>query len=221
MAVKKVLEFDSLYLEFDLHRVLQDIYMKCEQGEVVGLLGRNGSGKSCLMQIVFGSMKAYQQSVRINGEYLLDTNISKGLIQYLPQESFIPKSLKVKTALRHYNISITDFLNTFPHFATKLNDSIDELSGGEVRLLEIFMILKRKGLFCILDEPFSNLMPLHIEKVLQLIESSKANKGIIITDHLYSYLIEASDRMYLLQNGKTYPVKNADQLIKFGYLPDR
>lgn len=221
MAVKNVLEFDSLYLEFGLHKVLQDVYMKCEQGEVVGLLGRNGSGKSCLMNIVFGSMKAYQESVRINGEYLLNTNIRKGLIQYLPQESFIPKSLKVKTALAHYNIPSADFLHTFPDFATKLTCRVAELSGGEVRLLEIFMILKSKGLFCILDEPFSNLMPLHIEKVLQLIESTKVQKGIIITDHLYSYLIEASDRLYLLQQGKTFPVKNAEELIQYGYLPEK
>lgn len=221
MVVKNVLEFDSLYLEFDLHKVLQDVYMKCEQGEVVGLLGRNGSGKSCLMQIVFGSMRAYQQSVRINGEYVLNTNISKGLIHYLPQESFIPKSLKVKTVIAHYNLSADDLIIAFPNFVSKLNDSIGALSGGEVRLLEIFIILKSKGLFCILDEPFSNLMPLHIEKVLQLIEHCKVNKGIIITDHLYSYLIEASGRLYLLQNGKTYPIKNPEELIQYGYLPDK
>jgi lipopolysaccharide export system ATP-binding protein len=88
MVVKNMLEFDSLYLEFGHHRVLQDVYVKCETGEVVGIIGRNGSGKSCLMKIVFGSMKAYMQSVRINGEYVTGSNIRKGLINYLPQESF-------------------------------------------------------------------------------------------------------------------------------------
>jgi ABC-type multidrug transport system ATPase subunit len=218
MALKNVLEFDSLFLEFGLHRVLQDVYVKCEQGEVIGLLGRNGSGKSCLMKIVFGSLKAYQQSVRINGDYLLNTNIKKGLIHYLPQESFIPPFLTIQTVLYHYQLSIDDFLEAFPGFAEKLDTKIEALAGGEIRLLEIFVILNCKGLFCILDEPFSNLMPLHIEKVIQLIHAAKAKKGIILTDHLYQYLLKISDRVYLLNNGKTFAIDNQDKLVQFGYL---
>lgn len=218
MAVKNVLEFDSLFLEFGLHRVLQDVYVKCEQGQVVGLLGRNGSGKSCLMKIVFGSQKAYQQSVRINGEYLLNTNIKKGYIHYLPQESFIPPFLRIQKVLNHYQLSVADFIDAFPHFEGKLDTKIEELAGGEIRLLEIFVILNCKGLFCILDEPFSNLMPLHIEKVIQLIHAAKAKKGIILTDHLYRYLLRISDMVYLLNNGKTFPIDNKDKLVQYGYL---
>jgi ABC-type lipopolysaccharide export system ATPase subunit len=221
MALNNQLVFDSFYLEFGLNRVLQDVYMECSQGEVVGLLGRNGSGKSCLMQIVFGSRKAYQQSVRINGAYLLNSNIRKGLIHYLPQESFIPKSFTVKMALSHYQIPIDELLVAFPHFTNLMNLKIAELAGGDIRLLEIMLILKQKGLFCILDEPFSNLMPLHIEKIMELITASKLDKGIIVTDHLYPYLLKVSNRLYVLQNGKTYSVKNPEELITFGYLPQR
>lgn len=219
MAVKNVLEFDSLYLEFGLHRVLQDVYMRCEQGEVVGLLGRNGSGKSCLMKIVFGSKKAYQQSVRINGAYLLNSNIKKGCIRYLPQESFVPGNLSIQTVLEHYGLSEVDFVFIFPDFAERLHQKMETLAGGEMRLIEIYIILKSEGLFCLLDEPFSNLMPLHIEKVIQLINETKATKGIIITDHLYRYLLETSDSIYLLHNGKTRAVSNKDELIDYGYLP--
>lgn len=218
MAVKNILEFDSLFLEFGYHRVLQDVYVKCEQGQIIGLLGRNGSGKSCLMKIVFGSLKAYQQSVRINGEYLPDTNIRKGLIHYLPQESFIPPFLKIKKVLQHYKISEADFLETFPDFTDRLNAKVEELAGGEIRLLEIFIILNCDGLFCILDEPFSNLMPLHIEKVIKLINEAKTKKGIMLTDHLYRYLLKTSDLIYLLSNGKTFAINNTDQLVQFGYL---
>jgi ABC-type multidrug transport system ATPase subunit len=218
MGVKNILEFDSLFLEFGMNRVLQDVYVKCEQGQVVGLLGRNGSGKSCLMKIVFGSLKAYQQSVRINGEYLLETNIRKGLIHYLPQESFIPPFLTIRKVLYQYQLSADQFVGTFPDFAGRLGSKITELSGGEVRLLEIFVILNREGLFCVLDEPFSNLMPLHIEKVIALIREARLQKGIILTDHMYRYLLKTTDLIYLLSNGKTYPVSNNDQLVQFGYL---
>lgn len=214
-----MLEFDSLYLEFGLHRVLQDVYVKCEQGEVVGLLGRNGSGKSCLMKIVFGSKKAYQQSIRINGKYILNSNIRKGYIHYLPQESFLPGELTVSTVLAFYRLEETPFTKTFPGFANKLKHKIEHFSGGEIRLIEVYVILNMKGLFCILDEPFSNLMPLHIEAVINMIHAAKATKGIIITDHLYRSLIEISNSVYVLSNGKTRLVRNANELIQYGYLP--
>jgi ABC-type multidrug transport system ATPase subunit len=214
-----VLEFDSLYLEFGHQKVLQDVYMKCTEGEAIGLLGRNGSGKSCLMKIVFGSMEAYMQSVRINGEYVTGNNIRKGWINYLPQESFIPPFLTIKKVLQQYGLR-REGLNTFmPELADVHLKKINELSGGERRLLEVYIILKRPSLFSILDEPFSGLMPIHIERVIALINETKATKGIILTDHQYRYLLEVSNRIYLLHEGKTFSIKDKDELIRFGYLP--
>lgn len=216
-----VLEFDSLYLEFGLQKVLQDVYVKCTQGEVVGLLGRNGSGKSCLMKIVFGSRQAYIQSVRINGEYVLGTNIRKGYINYLPQESFIPPFLTVQNVLEQYDVSIAGFCSFVPELSEALSRKVSELSTGEARLLEIYIILMRPSLFSILDEPFSGLMPIHIDRVIGLINSAKASKGIILTDHQYRYLLQVSNRGYLLHQGKTFPIQHRDELLRFGYLPDQ
>lgn len=219
MDIKNTLEFDSLYLEFGLHQVLRDIYMKCAQGEVVGLLGRNGSGKSCLMKIVFGSMAAYQQSVRINGNHL-SPNARQPFIKYLPQQSFVPTHLTISAALKHYQIDIDELLLSFNTFGSKLHIEFGNLSGGDRRLFEVFLILKSNGLFCILDEPFSNLMPLHIDQLTALIHTCKADKGIIITDHQYRYIIPASDRLYFLHQGKTYPIGKKSELLAFGYFPE-
>jgi ABC-type sugar transport system ATPase subunit len=60
------LEADSIQLEFNGRRILSDIYLKCETGRITGLLGRNGEGKSCLMQIIYGTL-ACEKSVRIDG----------------------------------------------------------------------------------------------------------------------------------------------------------
>jgi ABC-type multidrug transport system ATPase subunit len=215
-----MLEFDSLYLEFGHHRVLQDVYVKCETGEVVGIIGRNGSGKSCLMKIVFGSMKAYMQSVRINQTNILQTNIPKGYINYLPQESFLPPFLKVKEALKQYNIDPDDLTRFIPELTDRQNHAINRLSGGEIRLIEVYLILQSPSLFSILDEPFSGLMPIHIERVISLIKQAGIHKGIILTDHQYRYLMPIADKLFLLVNGKTIPVKDSNELIRFGYLPD-
>src|SRR4051812_10014584 len=94
------LDFDSIELSSDERKILSSIYMKCETGKVAGLLGRNGSGKSCMMKVVFGSMASDFKSVRINGERLPDNYLSKRIISYLPQENLIPSFITVRTALK-------------------------------------------------------------------------------------------------------------------------
>ena len=87
-----LLETDSIQLEFDGRRILSDIYIKCETGKITGLLGRNGEGKSCLMKIIYGSLKA-EKSVRIDKTAYYEVYKHPGLLLYLPQYlSMVPAS---------------------------------------------------------------------------------------------------------------------------------
>lgn len=95
-----------------------------------------------------------------------------------------------------------------------------DLSGGHRRLIEIFVILKSTASFVLLDEPFTHIMPVHIDKIKELILREKAGKGILLTDHLHRHVTELSDRLYLLDNGKTWPIKSKEDLYIRGYLPD-
>ena len=216
--MKHVLELDSLYLEYGLHKVLQDVFMKCETGSVVGLLGRNGCGKSSLMKIVFGSLKAYSKCIRIDGVNLLETNINKQEIAFLPQHSIVPSFLKIEEVFKLFQVSIQEFNQAFPDVKWKSTQRVNVLSTGEKRILEIFCILKTTGKFAVLDEPFSYLSPIANERLIALLNQVKLEKGIIITDHAYRYVLEASDQQYLLRNGKTYLIKDLNQLIEFEYL---
>ena len=217
--MKHTLEMDSLYLECGDRRILQDIYVKCETGKVTGILGRNGSGKSCLMKIALGSMKSYHKSVRVDGKNLLETNIQKGTINYLHQESFIPKFLKVSEVFKHDQVDINVFIRLFHECEKIIESKVATISRGEIRLVEIFIILSGASLFSILDAPFSNLMPLHIERIIQLINETKMHKGIIITDHLYKHILNVSDELYVLESGNVFPAKNENELVRHGYLP--
>lgn len=211
-------EFDSLYLEFGMKRILSSIYMKCTTGQIVGLLGRNGSGKSCLMQIVFGTMPAESKSVRFNGARLMEDQLAKKIIAYLPQSDLLPSFVTFKQALKLYSIEEQKILADFPELATFLKQKSSEVSGGERRLFEILIVLYASHPFCILDEPFSGLMPIHIEKLKEVFTLEKRNKGIIITDHMHRHVREIADEIYLLTNGTTYPVKTEEQLVELGYL---
>ena len=93
-----ILEIDSVNKSYGQNRVLTDIYLKCETGDIIGLLGSNGSGKSTLLKILFGVENAQQKFIRIDGKIFDHPYKTSGEIAYLPQDSFIPKNLKLSLA---------------------------------------------------------------------------------------------------------------------------
>lgn len=99
-----------------------------------------------------------------------------------------------------------------------LNLKPNQCSGGTLRIIETLLILLSPAPFCILDEPFSGVMPIHIEILKEIIQTQKQQKGVILTDHLYRHVTNIADRMYVLSNGQTYPIKSADQLVYYGYI---
>jgi ABC-type branched-subunit amino acid transport system ATPase component len=215
--MKKKLECDGIYLEFGLSKILTSIYLKCETGQVVGLLGRNGSGKSCLMNIIFGSMEAQSKSVRINDIPILKP-FDRNTISYLPQNNFIPSFLTIKEALKVSNVPASTIQEVFPELKDVHNLKPSQLSGGLLRMVEVLLILNLPAAFCLLDEPFSGIMPVHVETLKSYIRECKKDKGIIITDHLHRHITSMSDKLYVLANGTTYHINRQEELVELGYL---
>ena len=211
------LEFDGIEKSFRGRAILSSVHMACQGGTITGLLGRNGSGKSTLMKIVFGTAAATCKSIRVNGRPLLGSHLHEKRIAYLPQQPFIPRHLRVEHALSCYGINPTPLLTLLPEYEAWLHDAVGKLSGGYLRLLEVWLILKSNHAFVMLDEPFSGLMPLHIEMLMHVMLEEKLRKGIIISDHLYRHILDISDNTYLLSNGKTYLIKSPQELIDRGY----
>lgn len=212
------LEADGIQLEFGNRRVLSDIYLKCETGEIVGLLGRNGQGKSCLMNIIYGSMPAADKSVRINSKPIPLAFKHPRQLSFLPQHSFIPSHLALTRLFSDFEIDWSDFVRHFPEFSGLYKSRFRHLSGGQRRLVEVYLIVKSNAQFSMLDEPFSHLMPLHIEKMLEILAAEKENKGFLITDQLFQHITAIADRLYLLANGKLHTVQSPADLEKFGYI---
>ena len=212
------LEIDSVMLEFNARRILQDIYIKSEAKQITGLLGRNGTGKTCLMNIIYGQLIPNEYSVRIDKEVLLKSFRPPETMRYLPQFSFIPKSLKIKRIFKDFNIDFLEFTISFPEFEKYYESKISKLSSGEQRIIEIYIILVSETRFVMLDEPFSQVMPLHIDAIKNIILREKKNKGIIITDHLYEHIIDICDNLYVINNGKTILINDIDELAELGYI---
>lgn len=213
-----LLAFDSIELAFHDRQILSSIAMKCETGEVVGLLGRNGSGKSCLLQIVFGSMTPQYKSVRVDHRTISSPLFTTGFINYLPQTSLIPTDLRIANAVSFFGVQPEAIAEHFPPVEQGMTLKPNQCSGGSLRLLETLLVLLSPAPFCLLDEPFSGLMPVHVEQLKRIIAIRKKEKGIIITDHLYRHITDVADRLAVLSNGKTYQVSSQTDLIRYGYL---
>lgn len=210
------LEADGIQLEFNGRRILSDIYLKCETGKITGLLGRNGQGKSCLMKIIYGSLQC-EKSVRFDNISHYEAFKRPGLLRYLPQFNFIPKALTLQRIFKDFELEYSTFDKLFPQFKTKYKSSINTLSGGEYRLIELYVIVKSKSQFAMLDEPFTHLNPVEIEKVQNLLLEEKENKGLLITDHMFKHISQISNNLYVLTNGKIHLTKSIEEIETLGY----
>jgi ABC-type lipopolysaccharide export system ATPase subunit len=217
--VPDILEIDSLAKRYSERVILSDVYLKCLTGDIVGLFGRNGTGKSTLMKIVFGIEKADYKFVRVNDKVLLSQSQLIKEISYLSQDSFLPNNLTVLELvnLTLNNKNVDSFLNDAilsPFLSTKVN----LLSGGELRYLEIKLLLNLPSKFVLLDEPFNGISPIIVQAVSELIKSHSKSKGIILTDHDYHSVLDVANRYYLLSDGYLRSISGRSDLVRLGYL---
>jgi len=216
--MKHKLEADSIHFEVGLTTILSDIYIENSTGEITCLLGRNGAGKTCLLNIVYGQLKAVNSSIRFDGAPISKAYKNPLLIRYLPQFYFLPKSLSLKKIFADFDLSLMEFELDFPEFKLFPQTKIGSLSGGQRRLVEVYTIIKSVSRFAMLDEPFSQLMPLHVEKIKQILMVEKEKKGFIITDHLFKDCIDISDRFYVLKNGALFRAPSIADIEDLGYI---
>jgi len=212
------LKVDSVQLAFNDRKILQDVYLQCNQGEVIGLLGRNGSGKSSLLKIIFGTLTPAYKYVSIN-DVFIPRGYHQNRIAYLPQHNYLPKGIKI-SALANILIDEAKW-NEFSNlqiYKDHQHKKTEQLSGGELRQLEMLMILYNKADFMLLDEPFTHVTPIQADYFKQIIKSVSQTKGIIITDHQYNNVLDISDRAILLNDGCTKPINHVDELITYRYL---
>jgi len=213
------LHIDSVTKSYDNKVILSDIFMSCEKGEIKGLIGRNGSGKSTLLKIIFGTEKPESKFVRIGNKVIKNIADGRDLINYLPQDNFLPN-----------NISIKSLINLFLERKNRkivlenekvrplLNKKNQDLSGGERRIIEILLIIHSNAEFILLDEPFNGVSPIVRDYIIEYIKKMKSSKGYIITDHDYENVINLADKMLYLQNGYLKEIKDKSELVELGYI---
>ena len=208
---------DSVVVRFGQKTVLSGGYITSETGMVTGLLGRNGAGKSCMFRALMGGLKVENVMVSIDEKSIDRQNIGR-YIKYLPQGRLIPDGMKLHRAFDLYGVNYWRFVNRAPKFSRHYDSPLYELSGGEARLAELYLILLSDAPFYILDEPFTQVDPVNIDEVKALIRERSKDHGIIVTDHNYDAISSVADNLFVIADGYTNPVRYREDLVRHGYL---
>lgn len=217
-----ILEADNIELSFENRKILRGIYIKAEIGKVTGILGRNGCGKTSLLRIIFGNLAPKYKSIRKDGKHQKQNLYRSNEISYLPQHQLLPNTIKLASAFKLYGVQWVEFLTLFDAFEGYANAYPNALSTGELRIVETYLILSSDKKIILLDEPFSFIAPIYIEKFKTLIQKKKKDSVIIATDHFYHDILEVSDCIYFLQNGYSKEIRTKQDLEEAGYInPDQ
>lgn len=229
---------DKLVKSFGGRKVVNEVSIEVNQGEVVGLLGPNGAGKTTSFYMVVGLLKPDGGHVYLGNDEITHLPMHKRAqrgMGYLPQESSIFKKLTVEENI----IMLWEATNIIPKsdYQQRLDSVLNELgvehlrksrcyqlSGGESRRVEIARALAMNPSFLLLDEPFTGIDPITVTELQKVITYLK-NKGlgVLITDHNVRETLSITDRAYIIQKGKILVAGNSnfianDETAKKTYL---
>jgi lipopolysaccharide export system ATP-binding protein len=215
------LEARNLQKSYGSRRVVKDVSLTVEKGEVVGLLGPNGAGKTTSFYMIVGLVRADAGAIAIDGQSVEHMPIhrrSRLGLSYLPQEASIFRKLNVEE-----NVRAVLELQRDEYSKPLLRAEIDRrltallqdlrvdhlrdspalaLSGGERRRVEIARALATQPRFILLDEPFAGIDPIAVIEIQRIIGFLKSRGiGVLITDHNVRETLGICDHAYIISDG--------------------
>ena len=222
------LEVRSLRKSYKKRVVIRDVSLSLKQGEVVALLGPNGSGKTTTFYAVAGLVYPEGGHVLIDGQEVTNLPMyrrAKMGIGYLPQEMSIFRGLSVEDNI----LAILDIAEPDRHKRReRLEELLSEfsiehlrrapalaLSGGERRRVEIARCLAAHPKYLLLDEPFAGVDPISVGDIRHLVaDLKKRGIGVLITDHNVRETLEIVDRAYILHDGTIIKSGTPDEVVR-------
>ena len=206
---------EGLHKSYGRRRVVNDVSIHVNGGEVVGLLGPNGAGKTTTFYMIVGMVRANEGVIRLDASDITHMPMYKRArmgIGYLPQEPSIFRGMSVEDNLMAVIETMSYKRSERKQVLDRLLGQLDighirksmgyQLSGGERRRVEITRALVTQPKFMLLDEPFAGIDPLSIGDIRELVKDLKRRGiGVLITDHNVRDTLSITDRAYIMYEG--------------------
>lgn len=212
----ELLECKDLNKSFGKKKVLKDINIVIPRGKIIGLLGKNGTGKSTLIKLINDLLIPDSGEVLVNGKSVGVE--SKKIIAYLPERTYLDKSMTVEEVIKYFE----DFYENFDSKKAKkllkkldldINQKLSKMSKGMQEKVQLVLVMSRKADLYILDEPLGGVDPATRDYILDTILTN-FNEGasVIISTHLISDIERILDEVIFIDKGKIILTGDADEL---------
>ncbi len=210
-----LVEAEDLHAYYGASHVLRGVSLAVTAGESVGLLGRNGMGKTTLIRTLLGHVRAARGGVRVRGVSCTGApphELARQGIAYVPEGRGVFPNLSVRENLimaarpgRHgrHQWTLDRVLGLFPRLASRLRHGGHQLSGGEQQMLSISRALLTNPDLLILDEATEGLAPLLVEETWRIVaQLRRTGIASLIVDRNYRLVLEHTDRCIVLEKGR-------------------
>ena len=214
----ELLKCINLNKEFGDRKILQDINLIIPRGKIIGLLGKNGTGKSTLLKLINDLLTPTTGQILVNGK---EVGIeSKKIISYLPERTYLDKSMTVEKTIRYFE----EFYDNFDsEKARKLLGDLDldttqklsKMSKGMQEKVQLVLVMSRKADLYILDEPLGGVDPATRDYILDTILTNfNDGASVIISTHLIADIERILDEVIFIDKGKIILHSDSDELRK-------
>ncbi|MBN9083210.1 MAG: ABC transporter ATP-binding protein [Rhizobiales bacterium 62-17] len=208
-----MLKVENIYTNYGSSQVLQDLSLEVKPGEIVGILGRNGVGKTTLMRSIMGLTPPRSGRILFDGAditRMAPHRIARLGLGYVPQGRRVFPSLSVREHLqvtaREREASPWTFakmIELFPNLGQRLDQSGAKLSGGEQQMLAAGRALVANPTLLLMDEPTEGLAPLMVRELGRLVGALKdSGTAVLLVEQQLAFVLKYADRVYIVAKGQ-------------------
>ena len=211
-----MLEIINVTKSFDDKKIVDSVSFSVGQGKIVGLLGKNGSGKTTVIKMINDLLTIDSGEILINGEKISEK--TKAKISYLPERSYLDSSKTVAQVFAFFEDFYTDFDRVKAEKLLKdldldVNAKLSKMSKGMKEKIQLVLVMSRKAKLYILDEPLGGVDPSTRDYIMQTILSNFGeDASMLITTHLIADVEKILDVVIFIDKGKIILNESADEL---------
>ena len=211
-----LLECINLEKSFGNKKILKNVNLKINGGKIIGLLGKNGTGKSTFIKLINNLLTADSGQILVNGKEIGVE--SKKVISYLPERTYLDKSMTVESVVKYFSEFYGDFdcekaKKLLADLGLDIKQKLNKMSKGMQEKVQLVLVMSRKADLYILDEPLGGVDPATRDYILDTILTNfNEGESVIISTHLIADIERILDEVIFINDGEIILTSNTDEL---------